>query len=404
MRHSDVLSQVVATQSAINRYLIALNFTARQVRTYPFIIISFCFIFNCVHAQVSRKTQNGFVLSGQLTKSAGKKIYLYERAFYKTENRVDSTKADASGKFVFRGSVSEPTYYSLQIGEQGIGFYIENTTMEIEGTADSLYAASVTGSTEEAIRQKYDEAYHSFDFNTLAQQEINARTKGDTAALRIVKNQTKLLATKERQAILALMKQYPLSTASVNQVGNYIASHQASDLAIADSLLKRYEASPIRTSEQVRFFRGEWMTAGKTVIGQPAMDFEQPDTTGRPIKLSSFRGQYVLVDFWASWCGPCREESPFLVKAYQDFHSRNFTILSVSLDKSKSLWLKAIAQDNLRWAHVGDMKYWNNAVAKQYAISSIPFNMLLDPEGKILALNLRGDGLYDFLQSNLRNH
>lgn len=355
-------------------------------------------------AQTPKKVQKGYVLSGQLAKAAGKKIYLYERSFYKAVNSADSTKADASGKFSFRGTVTEPTYYMLQTGlnDQGIGFYIENTTMLIEGTADSLYAASVTGSTEEAIRQQYDEAYQNFDFNTLEQQEIQARTKGDTAALRIVRDRTKQLIRQERQAILSLMRRYPLSAASVNQVGNYIASHQAPDLAIADSLLKRYESSPIASSEQVKFFRKEWFTANKSVIGQPAMDFTQPDTVGRPVKLSSFKGRYVLVDFWASWCGPCRQESPFLVRAYQDFHSRNFTILSVSLDKSKASWLKAIASDQLQWTHVGDLKYWQNAAAKQYAISSIPFNMLLDPEGKILALNLRGDSLYDFLKANLK--
>nr|WP_295922166.1 TlpA disulfide reductase family protein [uncultured Dyadobacter sp.] len=355
-------------------------------------------------AQAPKKVQKGYLLSGQLEKAAGKKIYLYERSFYKSVNSADSTKADAFGKFAFRGTVTEPTYFMLQTGlnDQGIGFYIENTTMQIEGTADSLYAASVTGSTEEAIRQQYDEAYQSFDFNALEQQEMRARTQGDTAALRIAKDRTKQLIRQERKAILSLMRQYPLSAASVNQVGNYIASHQASDLAIADSLLKRYESSPIASSEQVKFFRKEWLTAGKSVIGQPAMDFTQPDTTGRPVRLSSFKGRYVLVDFWASWCGPCRQESPFLVRAYQDFHSRNFTILSVSLDKSRSAWLKAIVADQLHWTHVGDLKYWQNAAAKQYAISSIPFNMLLDPDGKIMALNLRGDNLYEFLKANLK--
>lgn len=273
--------------------------------------------------------------------------------------------------------------------------------MRIDGYADSLYAATVTGSPEESIRQQYDQLYRRFNSDDLEEKQNQARSQGDTMALHVLEKQTKQLLREQKQAALALMRKYPLAAASVNQVTGYIASRQATDMAVADSLLRIYETSSIANSGQVKYFRKDWLIAQKTAIGSLVTNFAQPDTTGRPVLLSSFKGWYVLVDFWASWCGPCRQESPFLVKAYQAFSPKNFTILSVSLDKSRTNWVKAIRDDHLSWSHVSDLKYWQNEVAKRYAISSIPFNMLLDPAGRILALNLRGDNLYDFLKATL---
>ncbi|SDN12214.1 Peroxiredoxin [Siphonobacter aquaeclarae] len=373
------------------------------MRLICFLLAIYAFAPLIMNAQSSKSRKNGFVLSGRLVGAGGKKIYLYERAFYKENNRVDSTKADPSGKFIFRGLVSEPTYCMLQTSANGqaIGFYLENRSMRIEGYTDSLYAAIVTGSPEEAIRQKYDQVYRRFDLNALEEKQEQARSLGDTTALRLLKKQMKQVIDQQKEAKIDLMKRFPLAAASVNQVAGYIASRQAGDLIVADSLLRIYETSRIAGSGQVKFFRKDWRIAQKTAIGTRAVDFLQPDTTGRAVSLSSFKGRYVLVDFWASWCGPCRQESPVLVKAYQDFSGKNFTILSVSLDKSRSAWIKAIADDHLAWTHVSDLKFWQNEAAKQYAIGSIPFNMLVDPEGKILALNLRGEGLYDYLKANL---
>jgi peroxiredoxin len=137
-------------------------------------------------------------------------------------------------------------------------------------------------------------------------------------------------------------------------------------------------------------------------IGSNAPDFVQNDADGKPISLSSFRGKYVLIDFWASWCGPCRRENPAVVAAYNQFKDKNFTILGVSLDQDKQKWLDAVKNDNLTWTHVSDLAYWNNAVAKKYNVSSIPQNYLLDPSGKIIAKNLRGEELRQKLSELLK--
>jgi len=142
-----------------------------------------------------------------------------------------------------------------------------------------------------------------------------------------------------------------------------------------------------------------------TAIGNMAPDFEQPDTAGKLIRLSDFRGQYVLLDFWASWCGPCREENPNVVKAYQQFHNKGFTVLSVSLDQpgKRAAWLNAIHHDHLTWTQVSDLLFWNNAVGILYGIKSIPQNFLIDKNGKIIAVNLKGDELNKKLSALLSN-
>ena len=151
----------------------------------------------------------------------------------------------------------------------------------------------------------------------------------------------------------------------------------------------------VKGSTGGKAFDEKLIIAAKTSIGSMAMNFTQNDTLGKPVSLSAFRGKYVLLDFWASWCGPCRAENPNVVRAYTKYHPKGFEILSVSLDRpgDKDKWLKAIHADKLDWTHVSDLRFWQNAVAVQYGVGSIPQNFLIDPQGKIIAKRLRGDEL-----------
>ena len=133
--------------------------------------------------------------------------------------------------------------------------------------------------------------------------------------------------------------------------------------------------------------------AKKTALGIKAADFTLNDKDGNPVTLSAYQGKYLFIDFWASWCGPCRAENPNVANAYRKYHSDQFDILGVSLDDSRDAWLKAVNNDKLEWAQVSDLKAWDSKIVTGYGIKGIPFNMLLDKEGRIIARNLRGPSL-----------
>jgi peroxiredoxin len=159
----------------------------------------------------------------------------------------------------------------------------------------------------------------------------------------------------------------------------------------------------IRQSEIGTKFGKLIAAAKQTGVGQQAPDFAEADVTGKAVRLSDFRGMYVLIDFWASWCGPCRVENPNVVKNYNQYKDKNFTVLGVSLDRpgSKQAWIKAIEADGLVWKQVSDLKFWDGTAVKLYGIQTIPQNILVDPSGKIIAKNLRAEALSSFLKKIL---
>jgi len=221
----------------------------------------------------------------------------------------------------------------------------------------------------------------------------------DTIGLAQYRYEMKGLKDERKAQEIAFIKSHPDYIVSVEALKDAVG-YLPDDIRIYDNLFNGLNKK-VRASK-------EGVALKKTIdgfmavrIGAAAPLFTSPDTSGNALNLKDLRGKYVLLDFWASWCGPCREENPNVVKAYEQFKDKGFTVLGISLDKDdkRDAWVKAIKEDGLVWYQVSDLKFWNSPVAQLYSIRSIPQNFLLDPQGKIVAANLRGEALLQKLQA-----
>lgn len=333
---------------------------------------------------------NGYVITGEFQGAAHRKIYLRETSFYKGVNALDSTVADKTGKFIFKGMVEEPTYYEITTdGKNGyISFILENSKIKITRNTDSIW---IKGSKEEDISQRLKELSMYGQLKEVDKAYDKAKADGDTAAIKIIELQYQQLLRKRLEVFKEFISSYPAAVVSVGLLGEFLMLDSLNE---AEELLRKFENSNVSNLGQLSFFKNKIEVLKRLSIGALAPDFILPDIFGNSIKLSSFRGKYVLLDFWASWCLPCRRENPNLVNVYNKYRDENFAIISVSIDQDKQDWLQAIKKDNMTWINVSDLKGSNESlVQRMYVASGIPDNYLIDPNGKIIAKRILGDEL-----------
>jgi peroxiredoxin len=350
-------------------------------------------------------------INGQVRfKDPVKKVYLY---YTKAGERVTDSTNLKGDQFTFTERVAEPSLATLVVRfdakdnvtrqPDAMQFYIEPGIIKIKAS-DSLRNAIVTGSVSQKDFEKLQMLLKPYDekMSAFRTEYMDYRKNNDTTGMKKIEE--------EADALDSVMNEEVYLKYAMNHLSSPVALYSLEtyagydiDPSKVEPLFKKL-APKIENSGSGKAFYKRIETAKKTAIGSMAMNFTQPDTLGHPVSLSNFKGKYVLLDFWASWCGPCRAENPNVVKAFNKYKDKNFTVLSVSLDQpgKKEAWLNAIHKDGLTWTHVSDLKFWDNAVAKEYGIRAIPQNLLLDPSGRIIAKNIRGEELTKKLEEVIK--
>ncbi len=337
-----------------------------------------------------------YIITGKFSKLQTGKIYL--SVYAKNRSTVDSAII-IKGGFSFKGFAEEPATAVLNFaGKRSdyLVFYVEPAKIKITGAGDSLKLLSVTGSKlndDDKLLKKQMEAVSAWEDKN-NQAEIAASRIKNTAALDSLDDVDNQILFAKRKVVEAFVKQHPHSMRSAIAItDNYAFYSEASDVQPLYNLLDRSLQSSANGIEIKKLID----VYSTVAVGKTAPDIFQNDSTGKSVSLSSLKGKYVLIDFWASWCGPCRRENPKIVNTYHQFHDKGFEIYSVSYDTKKERWLKAIKDDGLTWYHVSDLQGWKNATSDQYGIKAIPANLLLDKDGVIIAKNLFGKHLSDKL-------
>ncbi len=356
-----------------------------------------------------------FTISGKVKKVKDSIAWVY-LSYMSGGSPVTDTARVEKGKYRFSGELTEPTFFRLQAipadssanttSKHTLITFLESGRISV-ASKDSFSNARLRGSKEVKVYKRFEDILKPYGdtMQHLISTYTAARDSNDITAMRNIEIRAVALERTIKDSVIApFIKANPSSAVSLFALQQYTGNQPEIDIEKVEPLLLALSPEVLAYPSAVSL-RERVDVVGRTTIGRMATDFTQNDTIGNPVSLSSFRGRYVLVDFWASWCRPCRVENPNVVAAYRKYKDKGFDVLGVSLDRpnARDMWLKAIHDDQLSWTQVSDLQYWNNDVAKLYGIQSIPQNLLLDPEGKIIAKNLRGPALHEKLEEIFGN-
>ncbi|KAA2238538.1 AhpC/TSA family protein [Chitinophaga agrisoli] len=293
------------------------------------------------------------------------------------------------GHFTWSRRLPEPAKLFVTTSRRYLEFFGENGTMQLSAHIDSTEQMQVTGSPVQDEYQAYKNSLKDIEEKEYPLYDEYAKVKGNEAATAKIDDQLEEYRKQTRERTLNYISQHPASVVSANLVAGMASMGEYSKVLTAYNQL----APSVRNTATGKKIVKRLEVLKRSAIGAKMKDFTQADPAGKPFQSSALRGKYVLVDFWASWCGPCRAENPNVLKAYNTYKDKNFTVLGVSLDDKADRWQKAIKEDGMPWQQVSDLKGWKNEVSNYYGINGIPSNFLIDPQGNIVAKDLRGVAL-----------
>lgn len=317
---------------------------------------------------------------------------------------IDSAFA-VKGSFKMQGgSIDYPEMVLLTAKESRIRttFYLENSEISITGSLDSLEYIRVTGSKTQDEFKAYNDAGNALSerYDMLYSDYQSASQRGDTASMSKLEKDAEALQKELVEIEKDFLRNNPSSFVAPTVLAGLSYELEPSEI---ESFINAMDTA-VANIPVMRELKDRVALMKTVSVGQKAPDFTLNDPEGNAVSLSSKVGsKLLLVDFWAGWCGPCRQENPNIVKVYNEFNKRGFDVFGVSLDRTRDEWVKAISDDKLAWTHVSDLQYWNSAAAKLYAVNAIPASFLLDENGVIVARNLRGEDLYNKVKEVLEN-
>lgn len=363
-----------------------------------------------IHADAQQK----YVINGSIN-SVKEPMKVMLRYYPSKDVMINDSAVLKDGKFSFKGTITRPFKVSLALrpfippppqkvvigqvvkGYDAQEFYLTGGTTSITGS--TLATATITN----PVQAEYVELKQSLQplFKESGPINLALFYAKDPDSIAVLKQKQAGFSKRYAQVYADFIKKHPASYVSYDVVEN-----SSKVIDNPDNFEMMFDAlSPkFKNTEEGKKMAYNLAMVRKFAIGQPIMDFTQNNEEGKPVSLSSLKGKYVLIDFWASWCGPCRMEYPYLHKAYDQFKNKNFEIIGVSLDDKKDLWLNSIKDNHFDWVEVCDLKGRKNEVAVAYGIAAIPQSLLIDPNGIIIAKNLRGNDLIEKLNAVIKTN